>query len=72
MTADNSRVNNPGSLNPDNPTKPDQSLPLAGLRIIGITVMWAVALARRAHERGAYGARAGSADIVGLRIDGVV
>ena len=37
----NSSMNTPGSANPDNPTKPDPSLPLAGLRIIDITVVWA-------------------------------
>ncbi len=41
MTAENSGVNNPGSLNPGNPTKPDQSLPLAGMRIIDFTVVFA-------------------------------
>ena len=41
MTADNLSVNTICAANPGNPTKPDPSLPLAGMRIIDITVVWA-------------------------------
>ena len=41
MTADIPSVNTLGAPNPDSPTHPNPGLPLAGMRIIDITVVWA-------------------------------
>ncbi len=55
-----------GSPNPYSRAHPATSLPMAGMQTIGITVVWAVTLARRALERGAYSGRVTAADISGL------